>query len=402
MTGETVYDETVHDDAAHDDAAHDDAAHDDAPCFHGGAFFEAVGDRFDDLDRRHAIVNADVLDAWFPPAPSVLAALRAHLDWLARTSPPTACAGLHAPSPRRAGCPRRRCSSGRLLGPDLPRAPRVAAPGLARAARGACYGEYAHVLERVIGCRVDRFAARRADGWAPDLDALARRLARGEYDLVVLVNPSNPTGHHVPLAAMRALLARVPERTRVWIDEAYLDYVAPAESLETEAACSRNVYVCKSMSKVYALSGLRVAYLCGPAAMLAPLRRITPPWAVGLPAQVAGVRALDEPAYYAARHRETGELRTALASALAQVPASSSATGGANFVLVDLDARAPEAATVIARCRSWGVYLRDVSSMGAQLGARALRVAVKDGRSNALIVDALVDACAPAGARPSD
>src|SRR5256885_15276773 len=64
-------------------------------CFHGGAFFDAVGDRFDDLSRRHRIINADVLDAWFPPAPGVIDALTDHhVEWLARTSPPTHCSGL--------------------------------------------------------------------------------------------------------------------------------------------------------------------------------------------------------------------------------------------------------------------------------------------------------------------
>ena len=59
-----------------------------APCYHGGAFFEAIGPSFDGLERSREIINADVLDAWFPPAPSALAALREHLPWLARTSPP--------------------------------------------------------------------------------------------------------------------------------------------------------------------------------------------------------------------------------------------------------------------------------------------------------------------------
>jgi hypothetical protein len=63
-------------------------------CYHGGAFFEAIGKRFDNLLRRHRVINADVLDAWFPPAPGVLAALREHLPWLVRTSPPTQCAGM--------------------------------------------------------------------------------------------------------------------------------------------------------------------------------------------------------------------------------------------------------------------------------------------------------------------
>lgn len=50
--------------------------------------------------------------------------------------------------------------------------------------------------------------------------------------------------------------------TRIWIDETYIDYVDPKLSLESFAAVSPNVIVCKSMSKVYALSGLRVAYRC--------------------------------------------------------------------------------------------------------------------------------------------
>ena len=53
-----------------------------APCFHGGAFFEAIGDEFDTLWKRRDIINADVLDAWFPPAPRVVNALqigRAHV-----------------------------------------------------------------------------------------------------------------------------------------------------------------------------------------------------------------------------------------------------------------------------------------------------------------------------------
>src|SRR5262245_14586102 len=45
--------------------------HKPAPCFHGGAFFETIGERFEALERRHDIINADVLDAWFPPSPRV-------------------------------------------------------------------------------------------------------------------------------------------------------------------------------------------------------------------------------------------------------------------------------------------------------------------------------------------
>jgi hypothetical protein len=74
-------------------------------CYHGGAFFEAIGPSFDRLERAHEVINADVLDAWFPPAPGALAALREHLPWLARTSPPSTCDGLIEAISRTRGVP---------------------------------------------------------------------------------------------------------------------------------------------------------------------------------------------------------------------------------------------------------------------------------------------------------
>ena len=65
-----------------------------APCFHGGAFFEAIGASFGTLERSRDIINADVLDAWFPPSPKVTASLQEFLPWLLRTSPPTGCEGF--------------------------------------------------------------------------------------------------------------------------------------------------------------------------------------------------------------------------------------------------------------------------------------------------------------------
>ena len=66
----------------------------DRACFHGGAFFKAIGEDCQNINRRHEIINADVLDAWFSPAPGVLSAIQDHLEWVARTSPPTNCHGL--------------------------------------------------------------------------------------------------------------------------------------------------------------------------------------------------------------------------------------------------------------------------------------------------------------------
>lgn len=357
-----------------------------APCFHGGRSIEAVGEAFDALSGRREVINADVLDAWYLPSPGVLKALGEHLPWLVATSPPTTCAGLVAAIAGARGLSPASILPGSGSSDLIFRAfPRW----LDRSSRvlllDPTYGEYAHVLERVIGCRVDHLELHRFDRYDLDPDRLIDALGEG-YDLAVLVNPNSPTGRHLPRADLERVLRRVDATgTRVWVDETYVDYLGPGQSLERFAAASENVVVCKSMSKAYALSGLRVAYLCAGPHQLEDLRGITPPWVVGLPAQVAAVRALADPAYYAARFAETAALREDLAGRLAGL-GWDVIPGVANFLLAHLPEDGPGSAGLVEACRAEGLYLRDAAGMGGGPGLDAVRLAVKDASTNARMV----------------
>lgn len=369
-------------------------------CYHGGAFFSALGPKFDQLERRHHIINADVLDAWFAPSPQVLAALTADLPWLLRTSPPTHGEGLLQVIAATRDVPVECVLAGAGSSDLIFLALRT---WLERESRvlilDPMYGEYAHLLEAVIECHVERLALNRAAGFQVDLDQL-RAVASRHYDLIVLVNPNSPTGQHVPRAALESVLRRIPETTRVWVDETYVEYAGAGQSLESFAATSPNVVVCKSMSKVYALSGARAAYLCGPERLLAGLRPLTPPWAVSLPAQVAAVAALQDADYYRARWRETHQLRAQLAGALARCAGWDIVPGCANFLLCLLSESGPTAAELVQRCRADGLFLRDVGGMGRNLGARALRIAVKDAATNARMVAVLQAVLGAVPSRP--
>jgi histidinol-phosphate/aromatic aminotransferase/cobyric acid decarboxylase-like protein len=363
-------------------------------CFHGGQFFDAIGPKFDSLERSRSIVNADVLDAWFPPSPRVVAALQEHLPWILRTSPPTQAEGLIETIAEA----RRLKPENILLGggsSDLIfRAFRHwLGPASHALVLDPTYGEYAHVLEQVIGCTVDRLPLLRQNHYDVDLDKLSAAL-KDIYDLIVLVNPNSPTGRHVPSAQLESVLRQAPHSTRVWLDETYVDYAGPGHSLEGFAADSENVVVCKSMSKAYALSGARVAYLCAGPHQLEALRAITPPWVVGLPAQIAAIYALKDPAYYSARYQETSILRRAFAVQLGSLGLSV-VPGVANFLLCHLDSRAPTAATLVKRCREQGIFLRDAATMSVSLSDRAVRIAVKDELTNRRITEALTRALAP-------
>lgn len=375
-----------------DDRAPATAASAPEACAHGGAFFEALGEEFDHLGRRGDIVNADVLDAWFDPAPGVVEALRAHLPWLLRTSPPTRSEGLVRVIGRVRGVPPAQVlaagGSSELIYLALPR---WVARGAKTLLLDPTYGEYAHLLAKVVGARVERFPLDRRDGYRPDAAALAAAVRASRPDLLVIVNPNSPTGVHLPRAGLETVLGALPTTSKAWIDETYVEYAGPGASLEGFAAASANVVVAKSMSKVYGLSGVRAAYAVGPRALLDPLRAFVPPWAVGLLAQVAAVRALEDPAYYAGRWAETHALRARLARDLRALGLDV-VDGRTNFVLAHLPADGPTAAALVARCVARGVYLRDCGDLGATMGDRAVRTAVKDAATNARIVAAVAAA----------
>ncbi|WP_155055141.1 histidinol-phosphate aminotransferase family protein [Streptomyces blattellae] len=359
-------------------------------CEHGGASFTAIGTDFRSLHRRHEVVAADVLDAWFPPAPGVRAALVDDPAWAARTSPPTDAEGLLAEIAMARGLPPDTLAVGagssdlifRAFGQWLTPESRVLLmdPG---------YGEYAHVTERVIGCRVDRFRLRREDGWRIDPDRLSAAVASGRYDLVVVVNPNNPTGRHAPAAELRSLIAAAPARTRWWIDEAYLGYVGLAESLAELAVVDPRVVVCTSLSKMYALSGMRAAYLVAEPATAARIRRWTPPWPVSLPAQLAAVAALRAPVYYSDCWLRTHELRRQLSADLGGLDGEALVEEAvANFLTVTLPTGGPSAAELVRECRRHDVYVRDLSPLSPRYEGRTVRIAVRDTAENARIVAA--------------
>lgn len=350
---------------------------------HGGAFWSEVGN---DMDRLASVVRADVLDAWFPPAPAVIAALREHSIEFCRTSPEADAGPLRAAISQARGIPIQ-CvlthggSSALIF---------LALPILAREAKTALildpmYGEYRHVFEqldeppRVVALPLSRRESFRLD---------PARLFDFPAEVVVIVNPNSPTGQHVASENLRPVVEELAKTRIVWIDETYIEYAGPGESLERVAAENRNVIVCKSMSKVYALSGLRAAYLVAHPDRVAQLAPLRPPWAVSLPAQVCGAFALGEPEYYAGRYEETAALRNCLRKSL-EHRCFEITDGVINSLLVHLPADGPSASEVCMRAASRGIYLRDAGSMGITMGTHTLRVAVRTSTENARIADAI-------------
>lgn len=368
------------------------------PAYHGGAFFEAIGPRFDALDGKDAVISADVLDSWFDPAPAVLQAIAGHLEWSIKTSPPTHAEGVLATLAECRGLPESHFVLGAGSSDLMFRAIRLwVTPHSRVLLLDPTYGEYGHILEHVIGCMPQRFPLQRRDGYAIDVAALRTEFAKG-HDWIFLVNPNSPTGSALDRATLVSLLEVMHPRTHLWLDETYVDYLDSAMTLEPLAAAQDRIVVCKSLSKCYALSGLRAAYLCGSAPLMAQVRQVTPPWVLGLPTQMAVVAALRSQHYYEAQWANTRRLREQLAVQLEAIGIDILG-GQANFLLCAVRGDAITAKQLIAHCRHQKLFLRSLENWGSRIGADTFRIAVKDTATNQRMVTIIADALAGADQR---
>ncbi len=338
---------------------------------HGGRFHRALGSRLERLSHLCEVVPADVLDAWFPPAPSVVEVLTEYLPVLARTAPPANAEPLV-----------QALSEAFQVDPEavLPGAgssaliyhsiPRWVGPDSTVWAPDPGYGEYRHIAQ-LVGARIEGFGL-----WSADDDKGLRSAITSGADLAVIINPNNPTGWKASSDRLQDLAGERLSCTRIWIDEAYASYTEVG-SLASYAASNRGVFVSRTLSKSHALSGLRVACLIGHPDEIAPLRSAMPPWSISFPAQLSGIYALRESRYYQDRYLETAVLRTELKANLAASGLDVLASE-ANWILFGYE-RAKE---LIEGAEAAGVYLRDPSSMSSSSWPGTVRVAVRSAAEN--------------------
>jgi len=132
-----------------------------------------------------------------------------------------------------------------------------------------------------------------ADGDVHDLDAMVAEVTAATQ-LLIVCNPNNPTGTHLPAERIGELMERLPDHVVAIVDEAYVEFQAHDDPDTTLDLRRRhpNLVLLRTFSKCYGLAGLRVGYaLCG-ARFRAAVDAVRQPFSVNAVAQAAAAEAI--------------------------------------------------------------------------------------------------------------
>ncbi len=134
-----------------------------------------------------------------------------------------------------------------------------------------------------------------AKSYGHDLTAM-RAAIRPDTRIVWIANPNNPTGNFLPYPEVRDFLEGVPKDVVVVLDEAYNEYLPPADRVDTAGWIKEfpNLVVTRTFSKIYGLAGLRVGYALASAEVADLMNRVRQPFNVNNLAIAAAVAALDD------------------------------------------------------------------------------------------------------------
>ncbi|MGW5238423.1 Rv2231c family pyridoxal phosphate-dependent protein CobC [Monashia sp. NPDC004114] len=239
---------------------------------------------------------------------------------------------------------------------------------------------------RAAGRAVQRHILTPGSGFALDAWAFGPGGADEDADLVVVGNPTNPTGVLHEADTIESL--RRPGRVVV-VDEAFMDSV-PGEPESVMGRDLSGMLVVRSLTKTWGLAGLRAGYVVGDASLVARLRAVQPPWSVSTPALAATVACLGEAALAeaAAAARELAADREVLVAELEAIGLRPVASSRAPFVLVDTSALGPGSVREALGRRGFAVR-RGETFPG--LGPAWIRLAVRDRVTSRAVAGALAD-----------
>ena len=199
-----------------------------------------------------------------------------------------------------------------------------------------------------------------AKDFGHDLDAM-RAAIRSDTRLIWIANPNNPTGTFLPYPQIKTFLQAVPQDVVVVLDEAYNEYLPPAERVETAAWLAEfpNLVITRTFSKIYGLAGLRIGYALASAEVADLMNRVRQPFNCNNLALAAATAALDDHEFVARSYALNRAGMEQIVAGLKRLGLTHIPSHG-NFIAF----KAGDAATVNQKLLKQGVIVRPIAGYG--------------------------------------
>lgn len=218
------------------------------------------------------------------------------------------------------------------------------------------YAEY-ELASHIAGAEVITQPVPEEANFRLDIAETIDLIRRHQPRVIFLCNPNNPTGQYLSREEVETILS-VSGDNLIVIDEAYIAFTDDWWP-STDLVNSGNLVILRSMTKDYALAGLRLGYAVSAEPIISVLKRVRPPWNVNAVAQKAGIIALNANDYLEECRHKIRQAKQFLVEELTNLglPPLPSPT---NFFLVKVGAATEFRQALLRK----GVLVRDGTSFG--------------------------------------
>lgn len=246
------------------------------------------------------------------------------------------------------------------------------------------FAEYEQAL-RAMDCSIAYFPLQESEGFVLP-EAFLQQLTP-EINLLFLCNPNNPTGRTVSPALLQEIWKRCEEAgILLVVDECFNEFLEHPEqnTLKDVLETGANAVILKAFTKSFAMPGLRLGYgLCGNRDLAERIFSCGQPWGVSIPAQAAGIAALQEQGYLERMRRLIQTERRWLSENLARLGLRVFPSE-ANYILFRTETEIP----LRERMEQRGVLIRACGNYRG-LDNRYYRIAVRGHGENERLIAAL-------------
>ncbi len=206
---------------------------------------------------------------------------------------------------------------------------------------------------------------------------------------IFLCNPNNPTSKLISQNELQSIVEKANEKEiLVFLDEVFIETTENGISFARRLKEFENVFIINSLTKIYALPGLRIGYGLGSKELISYMCRAKLEWNVNYLAQVAAIAALKDVTYQEKAKELFHKQKRYLMENLARIRGLKTELPDANYFFVDVSGTGLTSTQLEKELKELGILVRNCSSF-TPLGDNYIRIGIRTEKENKLLLDAL-------------